>query len=60
MPVNKVAHHSKHQRKTRPKARFYLLLAEWTGLVVSNKIPLYHRQIKGFRQVHVVKTCGEI
>jgi hypothetical protein len=31
MPVNKVAHHSKHQRKTRPKARFYLLLAEWTS-----------------------------
>ena len=35
-------------------------MAEWTGHSDYNLKPLYINKIKGFQQLYVVKTCGEI
>ena len=47
--------------KKRPeRGVFTELMAEWTGNVDIIKKPLYSTVNKGFKIVHVVKTCGKL
>lgn len=48
-----------NEKRTR-RCVFACFLAEWTGHSDYNLKPLYINKIKGFQQLYVVKTCGEI
>lgn len=49
------------RNKKRARRRVFTdLLAEWTGLIVNQEKPRNPTIYKGYRQQHVVKTCGKV
>ena len=47
--------------KKRARGRIFTsFMAEWTGLIVNHKKPLYPTVFKVSNQWHVVKTCGKL